>query len=268
MDEDGNIKFAFLCKDWQNYNKYGVVKMDIFNFTEDETIANSKPYLFYYANYNPFDRYYGSPKYASALNSIKAEAEMQTYDINSIQNLFTPSGMLTLNRCEDENERRNILKNIESMFTGSDSAGRILISFRTSDDDAPIQFTPFVANEKGVNLFSDTNERCINRIMAAHKIPNKGLVGMPMDNSGFSNEGSLLQAAFNLCEKVTISKMRNMIFDYINKMFAMNGIETRLEIKPLAFNLTNLLNKNGNDSIEQTEDIDEINDNNINEQVQ
>lgn len=260
-DENGDIKYGYLCKDWMQATKFRPTKIDILNFTDDVKIALGKPYLFYFSNYNPFDPYYGTPTYASALDAIKADIEMGKYDLNSITNLFTPSGMLTLNRIEDEQERLTVLRNIEKMFTGADNAGRMIITFKNSDSDEPVQFTPFSAPSSEVNLFADTNERTINRILAAHRIPSKALIGLPMDSTGFSNEGSLLEVAYNLFEKTTISGYRKTIVGIINQILALNGIDTMLEIKPLSFNLSDLDNETR--EVVQDPKNEEVDDENI-----
>lgn len=257
-NEDGEITKAYLCKDWTQTSKFKPIEIDVLNTTDDVIkTTKGKPYLMVYTSYNPFDEYYPQPKYSSALNAIKADCELQNYDLNSIQNLFTPSGMLTLNRCEDENERRTILKNIESMFSGSDNAGRILISFRTSDDDAPIQFTPFVANEKGVNLFSDTSMRNINRIVTAHHIASKTLIGVNLDGNGFASEADVMESAYNLTEKLTIASFRKKIVNTMNVVFKLNGIDQTIELIPLSFNLVGINDTNIN-SRDKIDEVDKI----------
>lgn len=264
-DDDGNIKFAYLCKDWNNYAKYRPIPIDILNFTEDEKIAQGKPYLFYYSNHNIIDEYYGMPQYCSAFDAIKAEIEMKKFDLASIQNLFTPSGALTLNRVDDEEERNTIMKQIEDTFTGSENANKIIVSFRNSNDDKPVEFTPFTSPTGEVDLFKGNDERTVNRIVSAHRIPNKALIGFPMDQSGFSNEGSLLEASYNLIEKTFIGKERKKIFGYINKMLAMNGIDTELVVIPLKFNLSGVLGNSNNDV--DADDVKEINDEDVEEKL-
>lgn len=263
-DENGDIKYAFICKDWSNPVKFKPIQIDIFNFTEDNTIKQGKPYLFVYSEYNPFDEYYSTPYYISALDAIRCDISMKSYDLNAVYNNFTPSGILTMNEVADDAERNLILQNIEATFTNSENANNIIVAFRNSNDDQPITYTPIQSNNDGVNLFADTNARTTDRIISAHKIPNKALLGIPMDSTGFSNEGSLLQAAYNLLEKVTIQHMRKKIINYINKMFQMNGIDTKIIIKPLSFNI------NVVDSVVEKNDdinVDKINDENVEEQI-
>lgn len=263
-DENGDIKKAYLCKDWSNHARYTPIEIDIFNFTEDEVIKQGKPYLFVYSEYNPFDEYYSTPSYISAIDAIRTDISMKSFDLNAVYNNFTPSGILTLNQVSDDNERDMIIRNIEATFSNSENANNIIITFRNNNEDKPIEYVPIQANNDGVNMFADTNERTVNRIISAHKIPNKALLGIPMDSTGFSNEGSLLQAAYNLLEKVTVSHMRKKIINYMNKMFAMNGIDTTIKIIPLSFNINvvdNIVERDSN------VEVNKIDDENIEEQV-
>lgn len=236
-NDKNEIKYAYICKDWSNTVTNKPIEIEVFNFIDDIDIPKGKPYLFTYIDYNVFDEYYSSPSYISAIDAIRTDVSLKNYDLNAVFNNFTPSGILTLNQVADDDERNMILKNIEATFTNSDNANNLIITFRNSLEDEPAKFTPISANVDNVNIFSDCNERTINRILAAHKIANKGLIGLPMDNSGFASEGQLLQAAYNLLEKTTVGNYRKKIVNYINKLLSMNGIDTKIIIKPLSFNL-------------------------------
>ena len=51
-------------------------------------------------------------------------------------------------------------------------------------------------------------------------------------------EGNILNIAFNLYNKTCASKMRRNIVSTINKALAMNGVGTKIILKPLQFNIT------------------------------
>lgn len=259
-NDKGNIDKAYLSKDWSNIIKYKPIEIDIFNFIDEKNITTGKPYLFIYQSYNPYDEYYCYPHYIGAIEAIQAEIKMKRYDYNSIINNFTPSGIITFNRVADDEEKNIILNNVDAMFTDVENANNIIVTFRNSDDDKPVEFSPISAPVDGVNLFNDNNERTINRIISAHKIANKALIGLPMDSSGFSNEGTLLEAAYNLTNKILINNLRNQLVKYINRMFSMNGIETKIILKPLSFNIT-AVDKVEDVNVERDEIIDENNTN-------
>ena len=232
-DENGIIKKAYLSRDWTNIMQNKPIEIDVLGGYED--IKSSKPYLFVYQDYNPIDEYYGLPHYVGAIQAIQAEIRMKNYDLNSIMNNFTPSGFITLNQVNDDNEREMILRNIEAMFKGDDNANNLIVTFRNSNDDKPIEYSPIASNYEGVNLFADNNERTINRIISAHRIASKALIGLPMDSTGFSNEGTLLETAYNLTNKLIVNNLRQVVTRTVNQLLNMNGIDQNIILKPMSF---------------------------------
>lgn len=237
MDEDGVINNAYICKDWSATGKYQPIKLPIFGFQEDEQIPMGQPYLVYHKQYNPVNAYYGLPTYSSALNAIQAEAAYQTWELKNVTNNFTPTGMLTLPSVESDDERRAIIKNVQSMFGGVENTNALMITFRTNVEDKPVEFTPFTAPSTNVNLYEAANERTINRIMAGHKIPSKALIGYPADNTGFSNSGEYLESAYALYNVNVANNARREILDTVNTLFKLNGVELQIELKPLRYKI-------------------------------
>lgn len=235
MDEDGVINNAYLCKDWSATGKFPPIKIPMFGFQKDKEIPRGVPHLFYYKRYNPVNAYYGLPIYSSALDAILAESKFQQYDLKSVMNGFTPVGAVTLPQVEDDKQRQEIIKNITSMFTGEQNANSIVITFRDNLEQKPIEFTPFQANLNHVNLYADSNERTINRIMAAHRINSKALIGYPSDDVGFSDSGAYLEEAYRLYNVNVANNNRREILDIINTMFKANGVEIEIALKPLRY---------------------------------
>lgn len=235
MDEDGVINNAYICKDWSATGEFPPVKIPMFGFQEEKTIPMGQPYLFYYKKYNPVNAYYGLPIYSSALNAIQAESQFQTWDLRSIVNGFTPVGALTLPAVEDDNERQAILDNITKMYTSAENANSICVTFRSNIEDKPIEFTPFTQSTTNVNLYADANERTVNRIMAAHRINSKSLIGFPADNTGFSNSGEYMEEAFRLYNVNVANNNRREILDVINTLFKANGVDVEIVLKPLRY---------------------------------
>lgn len=235
-DEDGVITKYWICKDWTATGKYPPVSLPRFGFQEDETIESGKPYLFVYETYVPDLEYYTMPRYVGGIKAIMTELDLIRYDLRAVKNNFSANGMLILPRMESEEEQAEMMRKIKNSFVGSDNANSLVVTFSNGEEDANL--TKFVKIDKdsaSVNLFSETNERNIDRIITAHRIPSKALIGLPMDSTGFSNEGTLLEAAFRLYNKTVATSNRNEIVNTINKMFMLNGVDTQLILKPLTF---------------------------------
>lgn len=237
LDEDGVINNAYLCKDWSEPAKNGVIKMPMFGFQDDREIPKGVPHLFYYAQYNPVNRYYGLPIYASGLNCIQAEAKFQIQNLRQIVNGFTPAGALTISSCETDQERQAIIKNITDMFTGELNSNNIVISFRDNIEQKPIEWTPFTQSSNNVNIYADATERTQNWIIGAFKIPSKMLLGYPADNQGFSDSGSLMESAFALYNVNVANSIRREILDIINNAFKLNGVDIEIKLKPLRYKI-------------------------------
>lgn len=235
MDEDGVINNAYLCKDWSATGQHPPIKIPMFGFQEEETIPMGEPYLFYHKRYNPVNAYYGLPIYSSALNSIIAESKFQTYDLKSVTNGFTPVGAITLPSVEDDKQREAIINNITQMFTGEENSNSIVITFRDNIEQKPIEFTPFQASVSHVDLYSQSNDRTINRIMAAHRINSKALIGYPSDDVGFSDSGAYMEEAYRLYNVNVANNNRREILDVINTLFKANGVDITIMLKPLRY---------------------------------
>ena len=242
-DEDGNVSELWVCKDWTEAARYKPFVLPRFGFNEDEHIEKGKAYMFYYSRYTVDSEFYPLPHYYAALKAIQTEAELVRYDLKSVLNNFAANGVVALDRIEDENERKQVIDGIQKMFTGSENSNTVMITFKNNSEDNPITFTPFDKDISNVNLFADNNSRTVDRILSAHRIANPTLIGLPNSGTGFANEGTLLEASFNLLNKTLINNMRKEITNIINKMFIINGVDNKIEIVPLTFNLTKLENK-------------------------
>lgn len=235
MDEDGVIEYCQVSADWTAKQKYPPVRIPIFGFQEDEEIKQGQVYMFVYVSPNPISPYYPIPSYIAGIKSIQAEVEYMNYDLKSIMNGFVGAGSISLPPVGSEQQKQAIINNIQSMFTGSDNANSLLVFFREDSEDTPVEFTPFSSNSGMVDLYEAANERTVNRIIESHKISSKGLIGLPMDNSGFSDSGALMQAAYDVYNTNVASSARVVILSAINNLFALNGVEVEISLKPLSY---------------------------------
>lgn len=270
-DDDGVITSYWVCEDWTATGKYQPIQLPAFGFQDDEEIKQGQAYLFVYQTYNPLVSYYPLPKYHSAIKAIQTEIELLRYDLRSVLNNFSASGMLTLNRVDDEQERQAIIDNVQMMFQGSDNANSLIINFKNNDEETPAVFTKFDKDANGsVNLFEQLNERAIKKIFTAHRV-SKALVGYDLDGASLGGDGNTLAVQYNLFNINVASKARNAIVRTINNALKLNGIETQIVLKPLKFNIMDSLdtqstssNVNKEDDNEQSEKATSDNNNNTN----
>ena len=235
-DEDGQITKYFICSDWSKVTQLGYTEVDAFDMKDASVIKKGKSYLYMYKPYSPTVTYYSSPHYASAIKSIQAEIEFINHDLRVTTNSFVPSGMLVLPAVETDEQRNAIIKNVQNLFVGTDNSNSIMITFQENQDSAIPQFVPFAANNSNVDLYQASNQRTINRILAAHQINDPQLIGLPnLGGTGFNSEGQLLETAYMVYNKVVGNYNRQCIIKTFNFMLKMQGLDTEIVLKPLSF---------------------------------
>lgn len=249
-NEDGVIESYWVSSDWTQTGLYPPVELKSFAFQEEEEIKGGQAYLYVYDGYSPDIAMYPVPNYVSALKPIQTEIELERYDLRSVTNNFSASGILTLNRVDDEQDRNMLIQNIQAMFTGADNANSLIINFKNNDEEEPATFVKIDKDSgNNVNLFEQSNERIIAKIIAAHKISNKALIGYEADSAMLGGEGNILNIAFNLYNKTVANKMRRNIVNTINRALAMNGVDTKIVLKPLQFNITETTDTSSNNTV-------------------
>lgn len=267
-DEDGVVTSYWICRDWSAVSNNPPIEIDAFDMREEQRIEYGKPYLYVYRPYSPTMEYYASPQYAAGIKAIQSEIEFVNYDLKHIVNGFSAAGVLTLPQVETDDEKKAIINNIQSMFQGSSQANQFAITFRSNLEDKPVEWTPFSDKGSNVDQYNGSNDRCINRILAAHQIPSPMLIGMPESRkSGFSSDADKIEVSYQLYQKLTGNYHRQCVISTLNQMLKMNGVDVELILKPLKFNDFGGEDEKSEDT-NPSNDTQDISTNNINEKVE
>ena len=265
FDEDGQITSYWISNDWTAVGQNPPFEIPAFDMRDEQTIERGTPYLYVYRAYSPTQSYYTSPHYTAAIKAIQSEIEFINYDLKHIVNGFSTAGILTLPEVETDEQKKAIINNIQSMFQGTENTNQIAITFRTNIEDKPAEWTPFADGKGNVDKYSESNKRCISRILAAHQIPSAMLIGMPdTNNTGFSSDADKIETAYQLYQKLTGNYNRICVIKTFNQLLNMNGIDTQIIMKPLKFNDFGDENDNATET-NTTETSDNISTSNIEE---
>lgn len=255
-DDEGNITSFFVSQDWKNTGKYPPVELKRFGFQDDSGLRLGETQLFVFFDYAPYtEGYYPIPSYISGIRSIQTETELTRYDLRSVINNFSASGILTLNQVDDDEEKKALVENIQNLFVGSENANSLIINFKNNDDETPCTFVKIDKDAgNSVDLFDRVNDRITAKIISAHRIPSKGLVGLDLEGASLGGDGNTLNVAYNLYNKLTANVKRANVIKTINSALRYNGVDVDLILKPMNFGITQAYDNNNDENDGGTDD--------------
>jgi hypothetical protein len=244
------IENYYYCTDWHDQRKVkDKKKIPAFG------TSNEKMELIYIKNYCPGLYYYSLPDWVSALQLSISEGEISNLHFNNITNGFLPAVMINFNNGVPAPEERQTIEDlVQAKFTGTDNAGRFMLSFNDDPANKPTLDVIDISNlhEK----YQYVAEYIQDRILVAHRVTSPLLFGIRTANNGFSSQSEEMKTAFSIMQTMTISPFQNLILNALDMVLNDGGYsETDLyfeQLTPLVI-LSTTAEETGK-SIEQVED--------------
>lgn len=211
-----DAKKIFWCDDWAGYHVDAIV-YDAYN----PTMTDKTTQIYYYRGAS-CRSIYPVPCYISALDAVMTEIEIQHYHLNNILNGFAASCIVNFNGgVPDEAERKVLEDKINQKFGGANNAGRTLISWNESKDNActveKIESDNF--DKKFQQLAKDTQES----IFVAHRVTSGTLLGRLPTNTGFTKNE--YREAFEVFNLTVIQPYQKQLVSVFRKLLHDNNIE-------------------------------------------
>jgi hypothetical protein len=223
-DIDGNINSAVYNNDWQF--RPGVYKQyPLFNVMD----KMNKQQVFIGVKNKIDSNIYTYPDYVSALNSIAANAAIGLYQINIVENGFSPSMSIKFfKKPNSPEEKTKIVNDIKKQYAGKRNAGKALIFFSDGKDLAPEVAPIDISNlDKQYTVLEDS---ILNAIVQGHGIISPTLLGLK--TAGQLGNVQELKNAYMISNVMKTEMERKNTEDSINKFLMLNGLDT-IKIKPL-----------------------------------
>lgn len=217
---DEKNEVFYFSEDWNK--SYGRVKTLVYpKFSQNDTNATS---IFYFKN-NKSRGVYGCPMWASATKNVAIDIAISDFHQNEINNNFLSSKLISFNNgIPDDELKTEIERNLNEKFSGTGNAGRVMISFAQSKENAPEILN--LASDDFDKRYETLEKRNNEQIFVAFRAT-PVLFGMVNGANGFStNEYS---DSYKLFNKTVVQPMQKDIIDSLNKIF---GNDNAVEIKP------------------------------------
>ena len=227
---DGEIEHYYYSADWSKHKKaqYKPRAYAAFN-TEDRTQASQ---ILMIRDKNPALFYGFAPDYVAATDWIQMELEIAQYSLSTITSGMTPSMHVSFkNGVPTEEERRTIERQINTKFSGSNNAGKILLSFSEGGDSAPT-IEPIQMND-AQSAWVEMSKQSVNQILAGHRVTSPILFGIRAEGGGLGNNADELRDAFSLFTNTVVIPFQNTLLKGLEKIFRVNDINLDLYFKSL-----------------------------------
>ena len=250
ISSNPKIENYFYCTDWNDQRKIKDKK----RIPAFET-SNEKCEILYIKNYSPGLYYYSLPDWVAAMQFAMSEGEISNLHINNITNGFLPAVMLNFNNGIPAPEERETIEDlVQAKFTGTDNAGRFMLSF---NDDPATKPTIDVINIENLHeKYQYVADYTQDRILVAHRVTSPLLFGIRTINNGFSSQSEEMKTAFSIMQTMTISPFQNLVLNSLDYALTCGGYDDMElffeQLTPLVI-LSQTAEETGK-SVEQVED--------------
>ena len=217
--DNPRIENYYYCVDWNDQRKIRDKK----KIPAFET-SNEKMEILWVKNYTPNLYYYSLPDWISSLQYSIVEAELSNLHTNNILNGFLPMVMLNMNSGIPAPEERQTIEDLlYAKFTGTNNAGKFMLSF--NDDPATKPTIDVIQIDNLHEKFSYVAEYAQDRILVSHRVTSPLLFGIRTANNGFSSQSEEMKTAFSILQTMTIAPFQNVILNTLDYALTCGGYD-------------------------------------------
>lgn len=220
-----DLKTFYFSEDWLDYTgdgfRYMNAKVKPTPIPAFNPNKRSGKQILYIKDYRPGARVYPKPSYFAALRYINIDIAIGEYHLNGISNGMFASKLVNFNNgVPKEPEQKEIEKKINNKFAGAKNAGKIMLSFNKSAENAPS-----ILDLSGTDLDKhfDLLERTVERqVFSSHRITSPALFGIKTEGL-FANNEELRDAA-DLFQNTYCDSRRALLEKAYNAILSINGV--------------------------------------------
>ena len=234
-DAMGKVRGYYISADWNNTrtNKpYRVAAFDV----HDRTSANQ---ILYTGLYSPNMAAYHTPDYLAGNNWSLIDQKVSEFHLNNINSGFSGSYVFSFaNGVPTREERMEIENSLSAKFTGSENAGKFILTFSDDQTRTP-QITPIQTSDLDKQYLA-LQELLVQNILTAHRVTSPMLMGIKND-TGLGSNVDELNAAGNYYLNTVCMPYQNHIIKTLRKIFSVNNMDMPIsfvQLKPITLDFT------------------------------
>lgn len=185
-------------------------------------VNDSNPTSIFYFKGNKTRSTYGMPLWNAAIKNAQIEISITDFHFNEIENGFVSSKLISFNNGQpDDNLKAEIEKNLTEKFTGTGNAGRMMISFSDSKENAPEVLS--LSSDDFADRYDSLEKRNKQQIYCAFRAT-PVLFGLVTEANGFATNE--YRDSYKLFNKTVVYPIQADIIDAFDKIFGMKNSVT------------------------------------------
>lgn len=215
-NEDGTK--LFYCEDWKHSNMAEIQEYRAFDAN------NRRGTCIYYYKGNKSRGVYPIPLYIGALTAIETSTEISKFHLNNILNNLESSALISFNGgIPSSDEQEKIERKIKEKFSGAENAGKFIISFCDSRENAPT--VARIAEDNFDKKFDALRTSTMQEIFVSWRaIPT--LFGFTVNDTMFSHQE--FTEAYTLYQRNMVYPTQKALVNIFDKIF---GIENSIKFE-------------------------------------
>jgi len=239
MNENGDVDKYWFSPDWAFATKKSTFKPEDKIYepkpiavwdTVDRELRRERGELFKGQFYSPNKVFYAEPSYLGALNYIEISNQIAEFHKNNLDNGMVGSMHIHLfEDLSDIEKRRKVEKAINNKFTGSENAGKVVVTWSTNPDVKTV--VDSIPVNDSHEMFTLLNTKVNEEIVVAHRTP-LALAGLKV-STGLQSDDSVTKNAMEYYQNTVIKPLQQLIEESFDTILERNGINVETKIKPL-----------------------------------
>lgn len=224
LRSDEKNEIFYYSDDWsKSYGRVKTLQYPKFNPNDENPIS------IYYFKGNKTRSTYSLPMWSACAQNVAIDIQITEFHKNELNNNFTGSKLITFNNgMPDDNLKLEIEKNLNEKFSGTENAGRIMISFADSRENAPEVIS--LASDDFDKRYETLEKRNKQQIFVAFRATPL-LFGLVSESNGFATNE--YKDCYKLFNKTVVTPIQDDIIKSFDKIF---NVENSVTISPFTIN--------------------------------
>jgi hypothetical protein len=227
---------VLVSKDWKNVRRNENKPVEFCRFNPKKAKTHPTQVFYYVEETNGID-YYPLPYYSSTLTWIELDYEVGNFHLSSVRNGFMPGFILNFaTGIPTMEEMDSAYKEFERKYTGSENAGKFIITFSEGMDQKP-ELTPINLNDSD-ERFIMLHKEMMEEIFIGHGVTDPQLFGVRVPGE-LGGKNQLLEN-LAIFQSTYISNKQKTIEKQLNKLAAFAGVTEPIKFRKYEIDFGNI----------------------------